>query len=254
MKIGAQLYTLRDFCKTPEDFEETLKKVADIGYTTVQVSGTCAYDPAWLRDTLKKYGLTCTLTHVPLAKFTEDPTQTAADHKIFSCRYIGLGMGPNCMSSDEDLEATLEAVKKAAPAFKKEGALFMYHNHDGEFTKNSSGEFRLLELARRTEADELGFTLDTYWVQHAGASIEEIMQALDGRIPCVHFKDYCVVPKREIRMAPVGRGNINFVKLASLCETLGTEFIYVEQDHCYGEDPFECMKESYDYLRSIGLE
>ena len=32
MILGAQLYTLRDYCKTTEDFAETLKKVADIGY------------------------------------------------------------------------------------------------------------------------------------------------------------------------------------------------------------------------------
>ena len=41
MKIGAQLFTVRDFTKTLDDFAETLKKIADIGYTTVQVSGTC---------------------------------------------------------------------------------------------------------------------------------------------------------------------------------------------------------------------
>ena len=55
MIIGAQLYTLRDFCRNLSDFSETLKKVADIGYTTVQVSGTCAYEAEWLRDELKKH-------------------------------------------------------------------------------------------------------------------------------------------------------------------------------------------------------
>ena len=39
MKIGAQLYTLHNFTKTLEGFSEALKKVADIGYTSVQVSG-----------------------------------------------------------------------------------------------------------------------------------------------------------------------------------------------------------------------
>ena len=58
MKIGAQLFTLRDFCKTLDGFSETLKKVADIGYTTVQVSGTCAYEPEWLAEELKKNSLT----------------------------------------------------------------------------------------------------------------------------------------------------------------------------------------------------
>ena len=64
MKIGAQLYTLRDYCKTLEDFSETLKKVADIGYTTVQVSGTCAYEADWLAEQLKNTGLTCGITDI----------------------------------------------------------------------------------------------------------------------------------------------------------------------------------------------
>ena len=63
MIIGAQLYGLRDFTKTLDDFKETLKKVADIGYTSVQVSGTCAYEGEWLAEALKEAGLTCDLTH-----------------------------------------------------------------------------------------------------------------------------------------------------------------------------------------------
>ena len=57
MKIGAQLFTVRDFTKTLDDFAETLKKIADIGYTTVQVSGTCPFEAEWLRDRLKETGL-----------------------------------------------------------------------------------------------------------------------------------------------------------------------------------------------------
>ena len=45
MQIGAQFYTIREFCKTPEGLAESLKRVADIGYPTVQISGTCPYDP-----------------------------------------------------------------------------------------------------------------------------------------------------------------------------------------------------------------
>lgn len=38
-RIGAQLYTLREFCQTAEDFDDTLKKVSEIGYKIIQVSG-----------------------------------------------------------------------------------------------------------------------------------------------------------------------------------------------------------------------
>ena len=57
MRIGAQLYTVREFCATLEDFAETIKKVADIGYTTVQVSGTCPYPAEWLKEQLRKNSL-----------------------------------------------------------------------------------------------------------------------------------------------------------------------------------------------------
>jgi hypothetical protein len=32
---GAQLYTIRDYAKTPEDINESLRKIKEIGYTTV---------------------------------------------------------------------------------------------------------------------------------------------------------------------------------------------------------------------------
>lgn len=71
MEIGAQLYTVREHTKTLEDFSRTLEKIAAIGYRNVQVSGTCAYEPAWLKAELDRTGLRCVLTHT-------DPGRIAA--------------------------------------------------------------------------------------------------------------------------------------------------------------------------------
>ena len=78
MKIGAQFYTVRETCKTLEGFAETLKKVADIGYRTVQISGTCPYEPEWLKEQLDKNGLECVLTHDSMDKI-KDPDKLVAD-------------------------------------------------------------------------------------------------------------------------------------------------------------------------------
>ena len=59
MIVGAQRFTLRDYAKTTEDLSETLKKVADMGYRSVQLSGVCEYDAAWMKEELRKNGLTC---------------------------------------------------------------------------------------------------------------------------------------------------------------------------------------------------
>ena len=73
MEIGAQFYTIRDFCKNTDDFAESLKKVADIGYKNVQISGTCEFSPEWLKAELAKNGLKCVLTHTPADKLKSDP-------------------------------------------------------------------------------------------------------------------------------------------------------------------------------------
>ena len=39
MVLGAQLYTVREFTKTADDYARTIERVAKIGYKCVQVSG-----------------------------------------------------------------------------------------------------------------------------------------------------------------------------------------------------------------------
>ncbi len=57
LKLGAQLFTVHDYTKNLDDFAESLKKVADIGYKVVQVSGTCEFEAQWLKEQLDKTDL-----------------------------------------------------------------------------------------------------------------------------------------------------------------------------------------------------
>ena len=105
MQIGAQFYTVREQCQTLEGLSESLKKAADIGYRTVQISGTCAYEPEWLREELQKNGLTCAVTHTAADTLADDTGRVIAGHEIFGCRYIGLGMMPGALHDPADYGA-----------------------------------------------------------------------------------------------------------------------------------------------------
>ncbi len=252
MQLGAQFYTLREYAKDLDSLAESLKRVADIGYQTVQISGTCAYSPAWLKQQLDQNGLRCVLTHVPQSDITDKTERTAANHKKFGCRYIGLGSGPNALKREEDLEAMISIARTAGRRLHQLGHKLMYHNHHIELGHGADGRTRLQALADATTPDELGFTLDTYWLQYGGGDPADWAERLRGRIPCVHFKDMTVVDG-ENRMAAVGAGNLNFERILAACESGGTEYILIEQDNCYGEDPFDCLRQSYDYLKALGL-
>lgn len=252
MKIGAQLYTVRDHCKTTEDFSEALKRIADIGYTTVQVSGTCSYEAGWLAEELKKSGLSCVLTHTDAEKICRDPAGTVNFHRTFGCRYIGIGSLPGGCEKIDRIDEFIAKFLPVSEALRDCGGYLMYHNHNFEFGRYSRDMTYFEKLISSFPSDCMGFTLDTYWVQVGGGNPAEWIMKLKNRVPCIHLKDLAMY-KLEQRMAPVGWGNINFDAVISAAESAGTEYLLVEQDDCYGEDPFGELKKSYDFLRAMGL-
>lgn len=253
MTVGAQLYTLRDYCRTPEDFACTLRRVADMGYTTVQVSGTCAYTGTWLRDALKCAGLTCTLTHVAPQSILDDAQAVCRTHEAFSCRYVGIGGANPWFKEEKDYEAFRDAFLPAARAIKNAGKYFMYHNHYMEFGRDKNGVSYFERMLEDFAPNEMGITLDTYWLQYAGGDSRLWLEKLKGRVPCVHLKDMAVVDCTP-RMAPVGDGNFDYESLLKAAEDAGTRYLYVEQDDCFEEDPFDCLKKSLRYLNALGLK
>ena len=103
----------------------------------------------------------------------------------------------------------------------------------------------------------MGFTLDTFWVQAGGADPAAWIKKLKGRTPVVHFKDMCIYnyfpegekfPKRDQRIAAIGEGNMNYDAIIEACLEADVEYGFVELDECYGADPFDAMKRSYEFL------
>ena len=249
MEIGAQFYTVRQTCQNLDDFAVTLKKVADIGYRNVQISGTCPYPAEWLKEQLERNGLKCVLTHIPVPRLTGELEQVIEDHRVFDCPYIGLGWWAFDPEKNMSYDQWMETFPPIAEKIAAGGKLFMYHNHDQEF-KKYEGKLILERLADEVPADRMGFTLDTFWVQAGGADPAQWLERLSGRIPCIHLKDYAY----GRQMAVVGEGNINFARVFEKAEAGGTRYMLVEQDDCHGEDPIECLRRSYEYLRSWGFQ
>lgn len=254
MLLGAQLYTVREYTKNLDDFADTLKRVADIGYTAVQVSGTCAYDATWLKEQLDKTGLKCAITHTSPDRIAARTDAVIAEHKTFGCRYIGIGSMPGGLKGGmADYDAFVEKFRPVSRHISGQGLYLMYHNHNMEFAKHARGRVYLACLAEDFAPGELGFTVDTYWVQAGGGDPAWWIRQLCGRVPCVHLKDMAY-ENGNIRMAPVGEGNMNFDGILAACEEAGVEYLLVEQDHCYGENPFDYLKRSYQNLSARGLK
>jgi len=254
MNIGAQMFTVNAHTGTLEGISESLKKIADIGYKSVQVSGTCAYEADWLKEELKKNGLTCNLTHISADKLINETQKVIDDHNTFDCKYIGVGImaGINENNNIAHWTKFADTFKPVADKFAEAGKYFMYHNHHYEFVEDS-GTIAMDYLCSAFAPDRMGFILDTHWVKAAGQDPIEWLRKLNGRIPCIHLKDLITMEDGSKRFAEVGKGEMEFEKILRACEDLDIEYAFVEQDNCYGEDPFKCLKTSFDYLHAQGL-
>ena len=253
--IGAQLFTLRTFMQNECDIRRSLKKVAEIGYKTVQISAIGPIDPHVLRDICDENGLKIVLTHNPEARILGDTDALIKEHDILGCDYIGIGSMPERYRSNapEWVDYFAKDFETAAKKIRDAGKLLMYHNHDFEFETMPDGRMFIDVLMDGLSSDLMGFTLDTFWLQAAGCDVIDWLDRLKDRIPCVHLKDMTVAG-RERRMAPVGEGNMNFKGIMKKLDEIGTtKYALVEQDTCY-ESPFVCMKKSYDNLVKLGYK
>ena len=252
VKIGAQLYTVREYMQKKRDLAATLKKIADMGYKYVQISGTCKFSARWMDKQLKKNGLVCPLTHYDRNKIYNKTEQTIKKHKRFGCDHIGIGYAP--LDSKENFAEFYKSAYPAAMKIKDNGMQLMYHNHNFEFENKIGDEYIMDVLCREFAPEELGVTLDVYWAKFAGRDPVEEIYKIGKRISCAHLKDLVECEDGTKRFGYVGEGVLDFDKIIEALEDIGTEYAFVEQDDCYGENPFDCLMKSYDFLKSKGYE
>jgi sugar phosphate isomerase/epimerase len=250
-RIGAQLYTLRDFCKTVEGVRDALRRVAQIGYTEVQVSGFGPVDPAEVIRAADDVGLRIVATHVSWTRFLNDLDRLIEEHRLWRCSHPAIGGLPAEYFAEGGLQRFLTELAPVSARLKAAGMDFSYHNHSHELARN--GERTWLEqLYERAPADRLKAELDVYWVQAGGGDPAAWIRKYVGRQPLLHLKDMTMGVDRKQRFAEIGQGNLNWPGIFRAAEEAGVEHMLVEQDDCYGRDPFESLAISYRFLRSHG--
>lgn len=251
--VGAQLYTLREFARTIEDVRVTLKRVADIGYTTVQVSGFGPVDPAAVAEAAAAAGVRIVATHVGWPRFLNDLDAVIDEHKLWDCHHAAIGgLGGEYFS----LEGLTRFVTELQPVTEKLAAAgmdFSYHNHNHELA-HYEGRTWLARLYDTASPDVLKAEIDTYWIAAGGGDPAQWIRRYPGRQPLLHLKDMIVTPDREQRFAPIGEGNLNWPEIFAAAEAAGVDYMLVEQDNCYGGDPFAALASSYRYLQEMGYK
>ncbi len=248
-QFGVILFTLRDHLKTREDALATFRKIADIGYKTVQISGMSQdlFSEEELIEELAKVGLHACATHEP-----GDAILNKTDAVISRLQKLGVRLtaypfpGGIDFADPQAIATWIGQLDRAGQQLAEAGITLMYHNHAHEFFK-SEGKTVMERIYDQTDPRHLQGEPDTFWIQAGGQSPLAWMERLAGRLPVLHMKDFKVNPQGERTFAEIGQGNLDFPAIVQAAEKSGCQYYIVEQDSCPG-DPFDSIKISFDYI------
>ena len=256
-KLAVQMFTLRDFTTTWEDFTETVQRVSNMGYPAVQISAIGCMDRAPVEteavqamQILEDHNLQCVGTHRPWDSLVENIEEEIAFHKALRCDYCAIGSIPKDLydNSYDGYRRWLDDARPIIEKLKAEGIRFGHHNHSREFYQPQRHGKTLEDILIDEGGQDLMMELDLYWVAHAGVSPERLVKRCTGRVPLIHIKDKEPLPdSHDCRIAAVGEGVMEWKHIIPACEAAGVDWYTVEQDTC-PRDPFDCLQSSIDYL------
>ena len=254
-EIGIQLYTVRS--EVFKDLENSIANIAKAGYTEVELFGYnnrkfFGKTVAEMAALLKKYNLKSPSGHYGLNDFLHGENYNYDSWKYLIEDAKTLGHTHLVIPYLDDKHRTADDYKRVAERLNKGGEMARkakmcagYHNHEFEFN-NLNGTTGWEILLNNTEKKNVEFEMDIYWVKYANQEPETWFKRYPGRFTMWHVKD--LDPQPEKHTTIVGKGIIDFKKIYQQRKLSGLKYLYVEQEQ-YDKPVFECIKESYDYIK-----
>jgi inosose dehydratase len=171
--------------------------------------------------------------------------------------------------NNAEWQAAATAIRKVIAVCKAAGLKVAFHHHAGTHVETPEEIDRLFSLF---PADELGLCLDTGHYVYGGGDAVAFLEKQVSRVWCVHLKDVYDAKLAEARRermnlhaavrhgiyAPLGKGNIDFVRVLSLLKDGYYDgWVVVEADVLAGgvgaDAPLANAIAGREYLRRLGI-
>ncbi|MBS1715066.1 MAG: sugar phosphate isomerase/epimerase [Armatimonadetes bacterium] len=247
MKIGVQLYTVRD--QMNADPAGTLKAIGKMGYRYVEAAGTAGKSTKEFATMARDAGLKFCGMHVGYDQCEKQLDQVLADAEVMDCPYIVVPGLPERAYADGWDRCGIRLQKfgeKVAKAKRK----FGFHNHSGEFVK--VGDRTAYEIMTESSCpDHMLLEVDLWWAHCGGQDVPGLLKAHGERVHLVHLKDGTSC--RAETHVPAGQGEMDWPPVLKQLDACKTAFGIVEFDSAAG-DPLAAIKASLLYFRTAGYK
>lgn len=229
-----------DMSQIPGDIDENYKRFTALGLTPLTVS--CSMDMSKAIDGI--------LEVIQRAKKQNIKRITAFASSII-----------NDNATYDNMSRDIEAINKLVEILAGEGMILAYHNHYQEFTTIFNGSCAFEHMLIKCDP-RLTFDLDTGWATVGGQDPVSLMKRLEGRISCIHLKDFY---DTKLPRAPgvsffdkkgftsLGSGVVDVAGVLREMDRQGIEWGIVEQDKMRNLDKIQSLTASYLRIKESGL-
>ena len=238
-RTGLGLYMLQRLLD--DNIDNTLRTVAEIGYTELEIPYYYFTTPPSLlrlRASLERHGLRRPAGRFLFRDLYANPFQAIETALIVGHDYIVCQGAPSDLAGQdlEVIERFSRRLNYIGEKCRAVGLKFVLHNHDWEFSP--TGGTRPYDVMLQVLDPELvNMQLCLYWTAVADVDPVGLFAAHPGRFPLWHVRDMAGTPdKRDVDL---GTGVIDFARIFSHARQAGLRHFFVDQEP------------SHDLIRSI---
>jgi sugar phosphate isomerase/epimerase len=264
--IGLQVYTVKEAAAA--DLAGTLKIIADIGYSEIELAGQPSQPVAAFRKMLADCGLSVPSMHTNMADLKANAQQRIDYAREVGIQYLvcsfpstadGRSIPSATLGSTltlDDWKWNAEQLNRVGELARKAGVRFGYHNHNIEF-RSYDGVVAFDELLRRTDPALVAIELDIGWVVTAGQDPVAYLKKYKDRISLLHVKDVRkdlrTTTELQSQTTEVGSGKVDWKTLFAAADPKYIKHYFVEQEN-FERSPLESIKMSFDYLSKLSAK
>jgi sugar phosphate isomerase/epimerase len=249
MPVGFQVWTVRE--SLVKDFPGTLKKMAGLGYQSMEMCSPPGYESSGfgplmklkakeMKQIINDAGLICPSSHYgmdELRQHLDERITFALESGQTQMILSSFGL-PEKSTLDDWLKAADE-LNKIGIKVKNAGIQMGFHNHHGEF-QQINGTLIYDALMKQFDPEYIKMQFQVA-VINIGYKASEYFTKYPGRFISAHLADWSAEKKSEV---PVGQGIVDWKEFFATVDTGGVKNIFVEMSE-------RTFKESADFLKNI---
>jgi sugar phosphate isomerase/epimerase len=247
--FGFQVWTIKD--KLIPDFAATLKEMAVMGYTQVEMCSPLGYTSSGfgplnsmsgteMKKIIDDSGLTCVSSHYGMGELRESldnriewATQLGMKQMVCSSFWLPEG------ASVDEYRTACEELNVIGEKTKAAGIQMVFHNHHMEFEKR--GEELIYEEMMKVLNPDLVKMQFQVAVVNIGYIAADYFRKYPGRFQSAHLADWS---KEKDAQVPIGQGDIDWKDFFEAAKVGGVQNFFVEMDP-------ETFGPSAEYLMKI---